>query len=346
MASVTRFPHYHQAENVVTNHVMVMLRMLYDASPNLLEALLQAVCADEVTVGPRFSQQVAGAHSVPDGLILVPDGLILQEPLAVFVETKLGSVANSYQLQRHCQTIIERLPGRKGSFLISLTSGQAGQQVIPDEVAAMAREHNITLVPATFGELVTQLAQLPVSDLALRETLQEFTDFVFAQGLVPRDDQFMVAMLTGTSWRENLKHGVYYEPVDRSPKWRQAAFLGLYHDKCVSHVGRIVAAVSAIRGENGEITFDDPEMGKIDDSHKQSVRNVIEAAKDYYPDLGSSRHRYYLVDEFSLTDFRKETPGGMMGHRYFDIEEIGGKKLPLGAPGSRAAPVLSDHTFR
>ena len=64
MASVTRFPHYHQAENVVTNHVMVMLRMLYSTSPKLLEALLQALCADEVTVGPRFSQQVAGTHSV------------------------------------------------------------------------------------------------------------------------------------------------------------------------------------------------------------------------------------------------------------------------------------------
>lgn len=83
MTEVTRFPHYHQAENVVTNHVMVLLRMIYNASPKLLEALLQALCADEITVGPRFSQQIAGAHSVPDGLIM-------QEPLAVFVETKLS----------------------------------------------------------------------------------------------------------------------------------------------------------------------------------------------------------------------------------------------------------------
>ncbi len=82
---------------MVTNHVMVMLRMIYNASPKLLEGLLQALCADEVTVGPRFSQQVAGAHSVPDGLIL-------QEPLAVFVETKLGSAADPHQLQRHCRT--------------------------------------------------------------------------------------------------------------------------------------------------------------------------------------------------------------------------------------------------
>lgn len=261
MASVTRFPHYHQAEKVVTNHVMVMLRMLYNASPNLLEALLQAVCADEVTVGPRFSQQVAGARSVPDGLIL-------QEPLAVFVETKLGSTLNPDQLQRHCETIVERLPGRKGSFLISLTSGQAAQQMIPVKVTEIANEHSMTVVSATFGELVTQLAQLPVADLALRETLQEFNDFVFAQGLVPREDQFMVAMLTGTSWRENLAYGVYYEPVDRSAKWQRAAFLGLYHDK---HVGRIVAAVPAMQDDTGGIAFDEPEIGTIDDARRQAV---------------------------------------------------------------------------
>lgn len=39
MTEVTRFPHYHQAENVVTNHVMVMLRMVYKASPKLLSLI-------------------------------------------------------------------------------------------------------------------------------------------------------------------------------------------------------------------------------------------------------------------------------------------------------------------
>ena len=338
MASVTRFPHYHQAENVVTNHVMVMLRMLYNASPKLLEALLRAICADELTVGPSFSQQIAGAYSVPDGLIL-------QEPLAVFVETKLGSAINPDQLQRHCQTIVERLPGRKGSFLISLTSGQARQQKIPDELEAMARNNSITIVSVTFGDLVAQIAELPVADLSLRETLEEFADFVFAQGLVPREEQFMVAMLTGTSWRENLRYGVYYEPVERSPKWQQAAFLGLYHDKHVSHVGRIVAAVSAMQDDMGNIAFDKPETGILDDARRQAVRDVIEAAQDYYPGLESSPHRYYIVDSFTPMNFRKRTPGGMMGHRYFDVEDISKKRLPSGASGSVAARALDGHTF-
>jgi hypothetical protein len=339
MASVTRFSHYHQAENVLTNHVMVLLRTLYKASPNFLAALLQAVCTDEVTVGPRCSQQIVGSDSVPDGLIL-------QEPLAVFVETKLGSAANPDQLQRHCQTIVKRLPGRKGNFLISLTSGQAGQQVIPKEVAAIAREHKITVVAATFGELVTQIAQLNIADLALQETLQEFSDFISAQGLVPREDQFMAAMLTGTSWQDNAKYGVYYEPVDRSPKWQRASFLGLYHNKHVSHIGRIVAVVSAMQNDNNEIVFDEPEKGgEINAARKETVQKIIKAPRNYYPELGSARHRYYLVDAFSETTFTKRSPGGMMGHRYFDIEEIRGEPLAPESAGSKAAQALDGRSF-
>lgn len=336
MADVTRFPRYHQAENVVTNHVMVMLRMLYNASPKLLEGLLQALCADEVTVGPRFSQQVAGAHSVPDGLIL-------QEPLAVFVETKLGSAADPDQLRRHCRTIVDRLPGRKGTYLVSLTAGQRG--AIPDEVMEMAREQGIKVVPASFGDLVEQVGQLPMTDLALREVVQEFTDFVFSQGLVPREDQFLVAMLTGTSWRDNLAHGVYYEPVDRNPKWQRAAFLGLYHDRQVSHVGRIVAAVAALHDDAGVMIFDEPETGSLDDARRQAIRDVVAAAQAYYPGLEAARHRYYVVDGFTPTGFRKRTPGGMMGHRYFDIESISGNRLPGRAPGSSAAQALNGQVF-
>lgn len=316
---------------------MVMFRTLYDASPQLLEILLQALCANELTIGTQFFQQISGKDSIPDGLIL-------QKPLAIFIETKLGTELNSDQLKRHCKTIVERLPGQKGSFLISLTSGNAVKSV-PEEVISLAKNNSITVASITFGELVTQIGQLIVTSPSLGETIQEFSDFIFAQHLIPRTDQFMVAMLTGTSWRENLKYGIYYEPSYRNPKWHRADFLGLYHDKEVSHVGRIVTTVSAMQDDTGEIAFDKPEKGKIDDSQRQLIREIIEAAKVYYPNLKSEQHRYYVVDTFTETRFYKSTPGGMMGHRYFDITSLSGKKLPSGAPGASAAEALSGHKF-
>jgi len=314
-----------------------MLRMLYNASPKLLEGLLQALCADEVTVGPRFSQQIAGSRSVPDGLIL-------QEPLAIFVETKLSSSLDADQLKRHCETIVDRLPNRTGSFLIALGAGHSGAEV-PEEVALLARKQSIQIVRVNFGELVEQIAALPVADLSLREVVQEFTDFVYALGLVPREDQFLVAMLTGTSWRENLLHGVYYEPVDRNPKWQRAAFVGLYHDRQVSHVGRIATAVAAVDHGAGQLIFDVPEKGTIDDRQRQAVREAIDAAQGYYEGFQANKHRYYVVDKFEPTDFKKVSPGGMMGHRYFDIESISGSRLPANASGLVAAKALNGHTY-
>lgn len=338
MTEVTRFPHYHQAENVVTNHVMVMLRTLYNVSPKLLEGLLQALCQEEVTIGPRFSQQIAGSHSVPDGLVL-------QKPLSIFVETKLGSYLDAEQLKRHCESISSRSVNQPGNFLIALGSGSSGL-AIPEEVTALAHKLGIKIARASFRELVDHMAEaaLRVTDLALRDVIQEFTDFVYAQKLVPREDQFLVAMLTGTSWRENLEYGIYYEPVERNPKWQRAAFLGLYHDRQVSHVGRIVTAVAAVE-DGGQLIFRQPEKGRLDDGQRLGVQKIIEAAQAYYEAFQTEEHRYYIVDKFEPTDFKKVTPGGMIGYRYFDIEDIGGSRLPAGAPGSAAAKALNGHTY-
>ena len=291
-------------------------------------------------IGPTFTQQIAGTDSVPDGLILQP-------PLAVFIETKLGSAINSEQLQRHCQTIVKRLPGQKGSLLISLTADEAGQE-LPEAVREVARKNDILPIAVTFGDLVTNLRKLEISDLALQETIDEFSEFVSGQGLVPRKDQFVAAMLTGRSWRVNADCGVYFEPIERNAKWRRAAFLGLYHGKQISHVGRIIAAIPAMKDYvTGETMFGQPEypIQISTEVYQRAVRNVIEASETIYPGFASSEHRFYLVDNFSETDFRKVTSGGMMGHRYIDIEEISRKRLTSEASSAEAAQALNGRTF-
>lgn len=337
MTEVTRFPHYHQAENVVTNHVMVMLRMIYRESPKLFEGLLRALCGDEVTVGPSFSQQVAGTHSIPDGLIL-------QEPMAIFVETKLGPHLDHSQLAAHCKTIEARTQGRKGNYLIALTTGEAGQAV-PPEVTETAHAQGIKIVETSFGALIDQLGALPIHDVDLGEIVQEFADFISAQGLLPRREQSVAAMLTGTSWQANRDHGVYYEPADRNSKWQRASFLGLYHDKRISHVGRIVAVAVAVEDETGEMVFETPETGTLDDARRAAVRTCIDAAQAYYPDFQMKRHRYYVVDGFSPTGLRKTSPGGMMGHRYLDVELVAGTRAPSGASGAVVAALLDGKTY-
>jgi len=337
MTDITRFPHYHQTENVVTNHVMVMLRTIYKESPKLLEGLLQALCDTELTVGPSFSQQVAGSHSIPDGLIL-------QEPMAIFIETKLGAHLNHTQLAAHCTSIAARATNRGGNYLIALTTGEAGRTV-PAEVLAMADEQGIIIVETSFRDLVEQVAALRDHDVDLTEVIQEFVDFIYAQGLVPRQDQFVVGMLTGTSWEANRDRGVYYEPVERNPKWQRARFLGLYHHKQVSHVGRIETVAVAVEDAGGILQFEKPEVGILDDRQRAAIRACVDDAQAYYPDFQASRHRYYVVDAFTPTGFRKVSAGGMMGHRYFDVEAAAGSRVPTGASGAAVAALLDGKIY-
>jgi hypothetical protein len=39
-------------------------------------------------------------------------------------------------------------------------------------------------------------------------------------------------------------------------------------------------------------------------------------------------HKFYLCDTLEGTDFSKTSPGGIMGHRYFDLERVLDSEIP------------------
>lgn len=336
MTEITRYPHYHQAENVVTNHTMVMLRELYRTSPSLLEKVINGLLGEELTVGPRFTQQISGSDSVPDALIL-------QQPLAIYIETKIVSGFGLEQLERHCKSIATKGHAEKGRILLALTAGSADTTSAP-ALADLGSRYGLRVLHKTFADLVDQLMEIQDKHPAITEGIEEFVAFIAARGLLPRRDQFMVTMLTGRSWQDNKAHGVYYEPAHRNAKWQHAAFLGLYHDKHISHVGRIVTVVEGYQTD-GTWSFEKAETGVVTDAHLAAISRVVAAAQYYYPGFQGDPHRYYVVDDFAETRFLKDSPGGMMGHRYFDIEKIAGSKAPPNASGSVVAALLSGKLF-
>lgn len=76
-----------------------------------------------------------------------------------------------------------------------------------------------------------------------------------------------------------------------------------------------------------------------------SLFEKVDAAQAYYLEFQSKKHRYNVVDKFEPTDFKKKTPGGIMGHRYFDIEAVSGRRLHVDAQGLLAANVLNGRTY-
>jgi len=270
---------------------------------------------DEVVeIGPRFEQQVGATHSIPDAVLS-------QKPLHICIEAKHGNGLYDEQLERHMRSIKEAKHPEGSAFLIGLTTDSAGRDN-NDLWKEKAYEYGITFVSTTYRDMLDSLNPICADYPDLKEIFDDYQTFIGGENLLPDQYRTLAAMLCGTSWRENIAHGVYFEPDYRNAKWKRAHFMGIYRQKCISHVGRIVAA-AICRTKNGELIVESEELNSLSDEHRDRIRSIIDAAT-YYPNLGDENLRYYLVDNFAETDIRKTSSGGMMGHRYFDIEKLAG----------------------
>ncbi|MEM9882312.1 MAG: hypothetical protein AAF800_05300 [Planctomycetota bacterium] len=55
------------------------------------------------------------------------------------------------------------------------------------------------------------------------------------------------------------------------------------------------------------------------DEERERIEKMI--AESPYEHLGAEPARYYLVDRFAPTSFRKTSKHGIQGHRYFDLDD-------------------------
>lgn len=311
MARISHFQRYSQRENHVTNNTLLMLRHVYQRSPQLFELCLRSLLDDEsLEIGPRFEQQRRGAHSVPDCIIE-------QAAIHLYVEAKHGGALSEKQLRSHLDSISASKNQPGSCYLVGLVRDAAANGLGPD-LKEEARSLGVQLGVSTYADLLSALKVVCESDPSLREILADYETFIGSEGLLPDQNRKMVAFLCGTSWQANVKTGVYYEPEERNAKWRQASFIGIYHSKCISHVGRFRASAIA-QEQDGELKIA-TEEGVVSPSDEEAIRQAIALASGYYPALAQEPHRYYLVDAFHETDISKVSRGGMMGHRYFDLE--------------------------
>ena len=336
MSSLNYFQTYSQPENLITNNTLLMLRHVYRSSPDLLEAVIKGVMEeDDVEIGLRFKQQVKGKASVPDAVLS-------QKALNIYIEAKRWNKLYDQQLSNHMESIADKKHPTNSAFLIGLTLHRISEND-RDTWRTEALRHNIRFVAITYSDLLEALETVCANHPILQEIFEDYQTFLVSENLITDRDRKLVAMLCGQSWRENIKFGVYYEPSYRNSKWGRAAYLGVYKNKQVSHVGRI-EAVAVCWKRQGILGVDAEESGVLSDEQKDRISSIIDAAT-YYPNLGVDAHRYYVVDHFLETDLRKASSGGMMGHRYFDIGHLTQSKPQTNASTAHIAATLSGTSF-
>jgi len=182
-------------------------------------------------------------------------------------------------------------------------------------------DKGINLIVISTSEIkISVLIEEEYMELAIRALhtaygLDEYGDFLLQSDLLPKN--LMVAFPCGTSWKENIECGLYSELADRNPKYK-CNFIGIYHDKKISHIGKIVASIVYDNKEHIEI-----EKGDIADKDMYINKIKLMIGKAGYFDLKSYKIRYYIVDEFKEISFSKISKHGMQNHRYFDLAKYG-----------------------
>lgn len=310
------FQRYHEKENVATANTMLLLSRLYSYSADKFFRFLKSeYFADSFEPELVFTLQEKSVESIPDATIT-------QEGFKIVVETKLTDWFYSDQLMRHLKSFGEE----KNKIMITLSS----ELMAKDKLASFEKQlgdYNATQVRpvvhinTTFEAMANAIGEvIDDRDYEIQEVLDDYLNYCYTDGLIPISDswRYLRMQLAGTTFSFNVSNNIYYDNAERG--FRAHDYLGLYKQKSVRAIGKVCARITAIETEEGVVY--NPEYGELTEERKQIITKAMSDGDSNGYDIRTIEHRYFFVEKFYETDFRKITPGGSMGTRIFDLSQI------------------------
>ena len=331
------FQRYHQKENVATANTMLLLSRLYQYSPDkFYRALKDIARLDNLEAEPIFTIQEKNEKSIPDATIS-------QAGFKLVVETKRYAGAFSLeQLEHHLNAF-----GRGSrNVLLTLAPTELKPQ-FKDCVKQIVAQHNrsydtpVRHAHATFTSVIEAVGgTLDERDYEMQEILDDFRDYCEHDGLTKDDgaETRLRMQLANATFDYAVTHSLYYCSLET--RLRDFRYLGLYRDKSLRAIGTVTGACSVSFADDQET------MRHLAGQVPEDWKNQILDALDHEVETGVSRtidRKFFFVDRFYETNFRKVTSGASMGGRVFDLcEVLGLKELP---ETEEIASLLNQHTW-
>jgi hypothetical protein len=316
MSKVHYFQRYHQKENVVTNNTLLLFSRLYNYSPNKFKQFIDTLTEIEINVGVDFSQQSKSKTSIPDGVIA-------QSSFKIVIETKLWDNFSNHQLTSH----LDEFKNERKQILLALApefinDNQKNNLIKEVSNYNSLNNKNINFVNVTFKKIIETYREVIFDyDVELKDIIDDFEDFCSSNGLLPDNSPRMLVIACGWTLHHNFERSVYYDPDDRG--YSRCTHMGIYKDKRVQGIGKIENIITA-HIKNNNLIVTNTTNGVATDLQKQNILDIVNDAK---VDLGwniSEGHKFFCVDKFYKTKFWKNTPNGLFGRRYFDINDYVG----------------------
>lgn len=316
MAVLNQFQHYSQGENTVTNNVLLMLSNLYEINPKYYEEFIKGLTedSDQYEVIPTFRQQVGNRGN---GVI---DGHIQIKASKIIIETKLHGLEWIDKLVKYSQSF----DPNEYKLLVHLSSTRYSEtetEKIDSKLRELKELGKINFLSITYQDLVDQLKELSNTyqyEHYLQRLNEHFESYCSGMGLMPRSNNVLRAMACGRSYDLNVKYQFYFDLASR--RYSDFKFLGIYKWKSVRHIGLIANMIEAdwdkisgLQTKSSKYPVTEEQKQKLIEAIKESIDKGWGVDKDY---------RFFLLSDFTTTDFKKTSPGGIFRVRYFNLENV------------------------
>ncbi|MGP1493515.1 MAG: hypothetical protein ACTTJJ_08885 [Prevotella fusca] len=204
------------------------------------------------------------------------------------------------------------------------------------------QHHPIIHINTTFEAMANAISDvLDDRDYEMQDVLADYLNYCYTDGLIPVSDawKYMRMQLAGTTLDFNVSANVYYDNAERG--FRAHDTLGLYKNKSVRAIGKVVARITAVETEEG-VTYN-AEFGELTEERKETIAKAMADGDSHGYDLRTIEHRYFFVEKFYETEFKKITPRAPMGTRIFDLTQVlGTEDIP---PIEELAERLKNETW-
>jgi hypothetical protein len=289
--------------------MLLLSRLYYFSSQKFYECLSSIADDPEFTSGVTFNQQRRRG-------VGIPDGMISQDSFRVIIETKRrGKDVSQQQMNRHA----EGFTGEQYQLLLSISPTKPDDGTIR-RIADSVNKTNekVVYIPITFVEVVEKVRNvLEERDYEFREILNDYEDYCRTEGLITDIEDRMRIKAAKQSMTENIECGVVYDLEERG--YSSHSFIGLYGNKSVQAVGKLIVTVVANLRQDGILEIVEPESG-VTEEIQERIKSVIQRARDSKGWDISHGHRFFVVEEFVHTDYKKTTMFPLRKSKYIHLE--------------------------